>query len=871
MKKTPYFLALLMLMVSSEFMNLYSAAPTLLRPAIGSCYLPGDTLVWREESNVLSYVVNVSMSSDMSNPVLTKGGMITSFVPSDTTPELFPGTTYYWQVRAYYNTPGAQDASAIWTFKTPDIKPSLMEPSNAASCQPLKLTLKWMHQPGYIHHLQVSNSTSFESPFFDFTDLGIGEKAITLPDNGTTYYWRVQSVSAPCTTEWCDPRSFTTKMAPASLLSPSNNTKVNTSLVNFRWNTAVTTNSHRIQVASDSDFVNVIFDDFPTKNSYKGDIDTITRDIYWRVNYTSSNCETDWSGFYKFTTEFISPVLVSPKQDSNCIPLFIKFEWQAMTNVLSYHLQIASDSEFTNLVIDKTKINRIWDTLSVPQPFTYYYWRMKAEDDNTVGIWSPVNRFKTGSPVPVRVSPMNKDTVPIDVTFSWNKITTGAKYRIQISETNDFASPVLDKVLTDTSLTYKLPSFYKKYYWRVSADILSCTGAWSPNWEFKTRGLPPTLELPANDAKNQILRPRFTWTKPEGAEKYSIQICKDINFKTLVMSKSGILGNSYIYDKDLEPFTSYFWRVLASSTQGSSLWSQPFSFTTGEKGPDNPQLISPPNNTTGMLALVKFLWKTSPGAKSYQLLLDTNENFSNPVKTINDLTDTSYSIGNLGYSTIYYWLVNAVNDVGVSSSDVWNFKTAAMAPVDTAKQIAPPNNSIDVKIPLTFIWQSVNRADYYELELNTDSQFDKKSTIYHDSIITSTSKYLSELPQDTEIFWRVRGRNEGGKGPWTEPWKFKSIASSVENNVLAERYKISINPNPNNGDFVLRFEMKESKLVSVTLCDILGTTIKELRSDNYPAGSNSIAVSYNNLSSGIYFLKIKIDYDEILREIVIEK
>jgi hypothetical protein len=64
-------------------------------------------------------------------------------------------------------------------------------------------------------------------------------------------------------------------------------------------------------------------------------------------------------------------------------------------------------------------------------------------------------------------------------------------------------------------------------------------------------------------------------------------------------------------------------------------------------------------------------------------------------------------------------------------------------------------------------------------------------------------------------------------------------------------------PNPNKGVFTIAFELMEAEKINVELKNTLGQTIKTMENRFYLKGKNHIEVQEDELSNGIYFIKIQ--------------
>ncbi|MBS3740827.1 MAG: T9SS type A sorting domain-containing protein, partial [Candidatus Cloacimonetes bacterium] len=68
------------------------------------------------------------------------------------------------------------------------------------------------------------------------------------------------------------------------------------------------------------------------------------------------------------------------------------------------------------------------------------------------------------------------------------------------------------------------------------------------------------------------------------------------------------------------------------------------------------------------------------------------------------------------------------------------------------------------------------------------------------------------------------------------------------NPITAKTNKVSIS-----------FALKKSSRVNIKLYNIKGQLVDEILNDNEPSGTHTITSSINNLSSGIYFIKMDVD------------
>ncbi|HEX9653193.1 MAG TPA: T9SS type A sorting domain-containing protein, partial [bacterium] len=92
--------------------------------------------------------------------------------------------------------------------------------------------------------------------------------------------------------------------------------------------------------------------------------------------------------------------------------------------------------------------------------------------------------------------------------------------------------------------------------------------------------LPPHLALPENGAANLTTLPTLSWYTACGAQTYAVQVSVQPNFENLAVDQSGIGVTSFNFTSAAN-HTTYYWRVRASNSVGTSDWSGSRNFITG--------------------------------------------------------------------------------------------------------------------------------------------------------------------------------------------------------------------------------------------------------------------------------------------------
>jgi hypothetical protein len=127
------------------------------------------------------------------------------------------------------------------------------------------------------------------------------------------------------------------------------------------------------------------------------------------------------------------------------------------------------------------------------------------------------------------------------------------------------------------------------YYYRVRAYNAAGNSNYSNEASATTLPPPPsapTLKAPANGSTVPTLTPRLEWNASSGAVSYGVQVSTSSSFKSLLVNETGITNVHYdIASGILHWNTTYYWRVNARNSFGTSSWSSYRYFKTSRTPP----------------------------------------------------------------------------------------------------------------------------------------------------------------------------------------------------------------------------------------------------------------------------------------------
>ncbi|MFM8439170.1 MAG: hypothetical protein ACKOAX_11885, partial [Candidatus Kapaibacterium sp.] len=88
---------------------------------------------------------------------------------------------------------------------------------------------------------------------------------------------------------------------------------------------------------------------------------------------------------------------------------------------------------------------------------------------------------------------------PQDVALVWSRVATASAYRLQLSTSFAFASPVVDTLVSDTTFMASMLLASKRYYWRVQSIDADGPGVYVSR-NFTTGGTSGVDAVPFSDA-----------------------------------------------------------------------------------------------------------------------------------------------------------------------------------------------------------------------------------------------------------------------------------------------------------------------------------------------------------------------------------
>ena len=372
-------------------------------------------LRWKGLEGTKKYSVILADNAQLRAPFVIKPNVVDSFLVVQ---GLQTNTQYFWTVTA--ETDIATIPSTNWHF-TILSKSELFEPKNGTVNSSKYVTFKWRRRGGKNSQsfFQLSDTVNFSRIIQDIpgtTDTVYHYDGTYILQHGKTYYWRVRQLIGDDTTYWSNTFNFKTKQIETTThISPGNNAvgvSIDTAL---QWDLKDDIDSYVVRISTSPNYNPLFFEKSFNANIVTTPINNLdhNRRYYWQIRTRKEGEFSNWSPSWSFLTLMGKPVLLSPNNIAEIVPFFTTLTWQSVAGSVRYHIQIAKDSLFEEMVIDDPTLQQRQYQFTSVEPNTRYFWRVKSSSSQNIGQWSEVRSFTTklvtstafDEPNKVRISP----------------------------------------------------------------------------------------------------------------------------------------------------------------------------------------------------------------------------------------------------------------------------------------------------------------------------------------------------------------------------------------------------------------------------------------------------------------------------------
>jgi hypothetical protein len=527
------------------------------------------TLVWENLQAADNFWLQVDNDSSFASPVLD----VVLTGNSYTFPAPLADNLYHWRVKMFRDGTSS-DWSEVWRFRVDTLlpaAPTLLLPLVGADLNTSTPFLDWSpvdeNSHPVLYQVWISN-------FPDFSDVVWLSEWLTsdncttpwLADTENYYHWKARARdNAGNAGLWSTARHFRVDTLPPiapTLLLPENAGWAD-GTPTLSW-TAIPENSlpveYYVEVSETPDFLTLAFTSGWIEDNL-WDMPPLPHAStwYWRVRARdrAGNESEEWSLVFSFSVDAQAPSqtqLLSPAHGAILPVLTVEFKYTALDNgsgIARYWLRIDDEPTLTTPFVHEN-FSIPENTYTYTLPVGKYYWKVCAIDGvGYYGDWSVIFEFVLG-PAPTLFTPENgSNTNDATPTFDWSFLLPYDNFQIQVSDSLDFYTLILDATSTIDKYTPPAALPDGLLYWRVRAWKDNEPYAWSEPWCFRLDTQAPAAPINARVEPEGWTRFNFFeifWTNPPDPTGIS-----GVYYKLGVVPTSPLDG-TYVAGADITSF-----------------------------------------------------------------------------------------------------------------------------------------------------------------------------------------------------------------------------------------------------------------------------------------------------------------------------
>lgn len=505
-------------------------------------------------------------------------------------------------------------------------------------------------------------------------------------------------------------------------------------------------------------------------------------------------------------------------------------------------------------------------------------------------------KWLTGPPsAPNLLSPANLFYgTSTNTKLEWASVGSTNNYRIQVSRSQDFKSIFIDTLVNDLSVQISKLSSRSQYYWRVNAIDNDGEGKWSEVWSFKTKA----FSFIANTGDSASI------SIPVSAIFQSIQIGDEIG----VFTTQGLCVGSGIWENNELVITVWGDDGLTPEVDGIKAGEQ-FSYRIWTKATSLEQNIDCATYSQGDGV---YTPNVTSIVSSMNFKLQGAGTISGKTNICINSMNEIYSIPPITGATSYFWsLPEGATGSSTTNSITVSFGASAVSGNISVKGqnecedgasstlaiiINPTYNIIENKtICAGQAYNDWTSSGTYKRTLQSTSGCDSVITtnltilpvlppaiIYVGDTLKSVESYQSyQWYDDQGIIPNATAKNliigKSGKYYLEITDNNGCTQRSAELNLIYTnsrisdfpKFKYSIIPNPNTGQFSFRVELTPKDDFTLKLINPIGQVV-ESRKVRQADVNHDEKFDVTHLSKGMYLLIISSDWINATEKIVVQ-
>jgi large repetitive protein len=342
------------------------------------------------------------------------------------------------------------------------------------------------------------------------------------------------------------------------------------------WKPLAGKQSYYVLVSKDANFSNIVdyaFTQVPAYSPRSALAATTYSDettlFYWAVlpatnlNGTGAVGDPLSAAASNFQKQSLPPSQLSPS-DGALLTNQPVFRWTSVEGARRYRFQIAQEPTFAAPLEDVTTASTSYTPFTTHPADTTLYWRVRADDENLIGLtWSSVRTFQRKLPT-VSTDPNNVTIGDFTPAWNWTPVNGASGYTFAMDGPTGEHKEWPGLRMPSAAFVYLFgPGVWR---WRVRAEFPKLpsgvvTGPWSAYVPF-TRTLSEPSGAKTSVSGNHVL---LDWNWKLGAKDFRVQISQRPDFATTLEDVT--TDNTSYAPTLVHPFYgnggSFYWRVAA--------------------------------------------------------------------------------------------------------------------------------------------------------------------------------------------------------------------------------------------------------------------------------------------------------------------
>ncbi|RFC37549.1 MAG: FecR family protein [Candidatus Nitrotoga sp. LAW] len=337
--------------------------------------------------------------------------------------------------------------------------------------------------------------------------------------------------------------------------------------LHFEWPATVGAERYHAQVFADRSFERLLLDGVFQGNAANWP-DLPDGHYILRVRSIDSNglegANADREFMLKARPE--PPSISAPQDGQKIYDPQATLRWNASNAAHSYHVQLASKPDFSELLVDlPEQVNNEYVVSLTPGQ---YYWRIASvaaeKNQGPFGNVQSFTQHKAPPPPPLLSTPQDGQKIyGPQATLRWSAPNATQFYHVQLAAKPDFSELLVD-LPEQVNNEYVVPLAPGQYYWRIASVTAGQNrGPFSNVQSFTQRKIPesPQLEPPQIDDKRLL----FHWRSGEAGDKFQVQVARNPDFTQPIMDNVVNISQSQI---DAPQPGIYYLRVKTIDADG---------------------------------------------------------------------------------------------------------------------------------------------------------------------------------------------------------------------------------------------------------------------------------------------------------------